>query len=500
MSTANFAIPTDIAAELAIVTARIDVLDCRHSFSEFVKRAWHVIEPGTPLIWGKAMQAICDHLQAISEGRLLDTLINVPPGFSKSILTSVLWPAWEWTFSPHMSIVATSHGFDLAERDGRRCRLLIKSEWYQARWPMRLVKDTDVLFTNEFGGRRECCAFESITGKRGSRVILDDPHSAESANYPLQLAKTTRLFRESLLTRKNNPETDVIVCIMQRLHSKDVAGVILDEDFDFAHLMLPMEFEPDRKCVTPIGFEDWRTEPGELLFPERIGPDSKALKNLKKMGAYAWAGQMQQRPVPRDGGVFQWKWFEGKTVTKADVPPGTRWKRWFDLAATASANADYTAGVLLGKAPDGRYFIGHSVRFREEYHQRDMRIKAQFEFDVATYGRANVEFYIPKDPAAAGKVQAQSLVAAFDGFNVRAVREMGDKVVRAEPFARQCEAGNVYVIDGPWVQEFMDELCNFPNGNHKDQTDAVVNAYAQFIIGGDPTFALAAPDFMDRVD
>ena len=69
---------------------------CEESLLEFVSYVWPVIEPSIPFIRGWAIKAICEHLQAVTEGKIRRLLINVPPGFSKSTITSVCWPAWEW--------------------------------------------------------------------------------------------------------------------------------------------------------------------------------------------------------------------------------------------------------------------------------------------------------------------------------------------------------------------------------------------------------------------
>ena len=69
---------------------------CKRSFAEFAKRAWHVLEPSAELKWGWALDAICLHLEAVTDGRINRLLMNVPPGSMKSLLTGVMWPAWEW--------------------------------------------------------------------------------------------------------------------------------------------------------------------------------------------------------------------------------------------------------------------------------------------------------------------------------------------------------------------------------------------------------------------
>ena len=104
------------------------------SFHEFVRQAWHVIEPSTPFVPGWHIDAIIDHLEAVSYGHIRNLLINVPPRHMKSLLVSVLWPAWEWTRWPERRWLFSSYAATLSIRDSVKCRRLIESPWYRARW------------------------------------------------------------------------------------------------------------------------------------------------------------------------------------------------------------------------------------------------------------------------------------------------------------------------------------------------------------------------------
>ena len=174
---------------------------------------------------------------------------------------------------PWLRIIAVSHNIDLAERDNIRMRRLITSDWYRAMWGDRVILTSDQnqrkKFENTAGGWRQATAAGSITGTRGDRVIIDDPHSVDGANSDAERNSVGVWFREAVPTRLNNPRRSAIVVIMQRLHEGDVSGIILDGDFGYDHVMLPMRFDPDRAHPTKLGLMDIRTERGELLFPER---------------------------------------------------------------------------------------------------------------------------------------------------------------------------------------------------------------------------------------
>ncbi len=448
---------------------------CKRSLSIFIRRAWHVLEPSTPYTHGWHMDAIGEHLEAVTSGQITRLLINVPPGTMKSMSVGVFWPAWEWgpRGMPSMRFIGASHEEGLATRDSVKMRRLVQSDWYQARWPTRMVGDQNAktYFENERTGWRQACPVKSMTGRRGDRVVWDDPHSVEDAHSVAALQEANRVFRETLPTRLNNPESSAIIVVMQRLNEKDVAGVILAEQFGYEHLCLPMEYEGPR-AATSIGFVDPRREPGELLFPARF-PRAVVDRDKRVMGAYAVAGQFQQRPAPASGGEFEAEMIE---IVDA-IPHGVvKWVRGWDLAAT-EGGGDYTAGVKLGKLRDGRYIVADVVRKQYGTAKRDQLLKTTADAD----GRGMVRQSLPQDPGQAGKSQVAGLTATLAGNDVHSSPESGDKVVRARAFASQVNAGNVVMLRASWNTDFTDELKLFPNGRHDDQVDAAARAFTQLL-------------------
>lgn len=448
---------------------------CR-TLAGFVREAWHVLEPNTPLIWNWHLDALCEHLEAITYGQINRLLANVPPGSSKSLIASVMWQAWEWGPAglASMRYLTTSFNDVPVTRDTRKCRDLIMSDWYRKLWPDLVLKRAgETSFANTGTGTREGVAFGSLTSQRGDRLVIDDPHSTETAESDADRARTTRKFREGAQNRLNDQERSAIVVIMQRLHSNDVSGVILKLGMEYVHLCLPMEFDPKRRCRTAIGFIDPRTEDGELLDPMRF-PRATVEKLKRDLGSYAYAGQYQQRPTPREGGLFKKEWFVGKNLRA--VPPGTEEVRHWDLAATKKLTAARTAGVKIGRAPDGRIIVCNVTKTQDEGNAVRRLIKTTAEID----GK-DVEISLPQDPGQAGKVQKSDLVLMLAGWIVHAEPETGDKVTRAEPFSVQCEAGNVYYVEGPWNEDYFDELCLFPGGSFKDQVDASSGAFGRLL-------------------
>lgn len=452
------------------------------SFPEFIRRAWHIVEPSNPYIEGWHIGAIADHLMSVSSGEILRLLINIPPGTAKSLIVSVFWPAFEWGpgAAPTLRYLSTSYSADYVKRDSRRMLSLIQSEWFQDRWPLVLTREGESSFENIHKGFREGVPVTRLTGGRAHRVILDDPHSTEMAESEAERATTARIFRESVPTRLVEPKSSAIIVIMQRLHVNDVSGLALDIKIEpYVHLCLPMEFEPERRCTTRIGFTDPRTKQGELLFPERF-PREVVDRDKAIMGSFAVAGQFQQRPTLREGGLFKRKWF--KVVQSA--PPGTRWIRYWDLAATkdqVGSKAAYTVGLKLGRTPERRFIVGDVYRGRAEGQGVRNMIK-----NTAKSDGPQIEIGLPQDPGAAGKIVAQDMILMLAGYIVSATRESGDKVQRAEPVAAQAEAGNIDLLEGDWNEIFLNELQDFPGSEFKDQADALSGAFSKLI--GDTVF------------
>lgn len=451
---------------------------CKRSLATFVQQAWHVIEPGQPYVHGWHIDAVAEHLEAVTDGQITRLYIAVPPGTMKSLLASVFWPAWQWgpKGQAHKRIIATSHAEGLAIRDNLRCRRLIESDWYRSLWPeVRLTGDQNEKkkFENTATGFRQAMPFGSLTGSRGDSIVIDDPLSVDDAASEAKRETVNTTFLEAVPTRLNNPDKSAIVCIMQRLHERDVIGVIEARGLGYEALVLPMEFEPDRRCKTSIGFTDPRTNDGELLFPERF-PPAVIERDKKVMGSYAWAGQMQQRPAPREGGMFKRAWFE-----IVDAAPASRRKvrRW-DLAGTekkGTGDPDWTVGLMLSEQA-GIYYVEAVTRIREAAAGVERTIKA-----TALQDGKSVPIVLPEDPGSAGKSYASYLVRLLAGWNARAERETGSKEVRATPVSAQAEAGNIKLVRGSWNEAFLDEVSMFPNAAHDDQVDALSGAFAALV-------------------
>lgn len=486
-----------MSASLARIDAEIEdlLIDdeerdlCAGSLSSFARLAWPVLEPSTELKWDWPLDVICEWLESVTAGERRRVLMNVPPGSMKSLLTGVIWPAWEWgpRGMPSKRFLATAHMEKLALRDNMKCRRLIQSPWYQRLWPVQLTSDQNAKgkFENAATGFREAMAFTSMTGSRGDRVILDDPHSVDDANSVVKLDADVLTFREALPSRVNNDESAIVI-IMQRLHERDISAVAADLGYD--HLVIPMRYEPARSGITWRGKD--RSE-GALMFPARF-PEKAVVELERSLGAYATAGQLQQRPAPREGGLFKPSWFQPIGALPNDID---RTVRAWDLAATEKAtsnNPDWTAGVRMSRTSQGLFVIEGCRRFRGSPMEVEQSVAGQAAID----GR-QVVIRLPQDPGQAGKAQAETFVRKLAGYAVKVERPTGKKADRAAPLAAQAEAGNVRILVtgdpslDAWVQPFLDELALFPAAAHDDQVDAAADALNELTLGQTYNYASA---------
>ena len=462
----------------------LDRLDCESSLLDFIKQGWASLEPGAKFVHGWAVGAICEHLEAVSRGEIRRLVINVPPGCTKSMTTNVFWPAWEWgpLNKPSTRYISASYVSDLTVRDNLRCRDLILSEWYQRLWGDRFGLKGDqnakVLYENTKAGWRFASSVGAgITGRRADRIIVDDPHSVQKVESDVDRESALRWFSETLPTRLNNLDESAIVVIMQRVHERDISGHILEKELGYELLCLPMEYEPDHPHPS-TRFRDPRTRLGELLWPERFS--AAAVDELKETfrswgGSYAEAGQLQQRPAPRGGGMFQREDFKFLDSAPSDSEVYSRVRGW-DLAATEDGGGAFTACARIAKMRDGRFVIEDVRRERASPHRVYELMKGCADSD----GPLVVQDF-PQDPGQAGKSQRSYIIGMLAGHDARSSPESGSKEDRARPLAAQAEGGNLWLVRGSWNDQFVAEACLFPNGRYKDQVDAASRAFGRLV-------------------
>lgn len=475
------------------------------SFAAFVGLLWHEVIPDRRA-WGWAFDAICDHLEAVTYGHIRRLLINVPPGFSKSALTNVFWPAWEWgpLNRPHLAHFATSHDLEMATEQNRLCRELITSPLYQRLWGDRvqLYKDQSAKkrFIIRGGGFRAVTALTSATGGRGHRMVADDIHSVMGAESEADRSAARRSFSKVLPSRLKVPDRDALVMIGQRLHPRDAYSLAIR--LGYVHLALPMRWSLKHKYqwkgaalepLTQYGGGDPRSTEGELLNTERYPARAEGeLRDQLRIegGLAAEAGQLDQNPTEEGGTIFPLEESRYQIVDYVPHVLGAIACRGWDFAATISLASKWSAGVKLwrvpfegdeeqiqaGGVPRYRWFIEHVERFRGTPLTVRQKLRARAEHDGY-----DVVISIPKDPAAAGVVQLEDYGATLSGFNVHSSPETGSKADRAAPLAAQAELGNLYLVRGDWNAAFISEAQSFTGHESgiSDQIDGATRAFSK---------------------
>ena len=444
------------------------------SLREFVWYSWHVVEPSTPLIWNWHIDAICEHLEAVTAGQIQNLLINIPPGHMKSLIVSVFWPAWEWIENPALRSLFSSYGMQLALRDSVRCRDLVTSDWYQVRfspaWRVRHDLSSKTHFENDQTGWRYSLSVGGPgTGFRGNKIIADDPLNAKETYSKIARDECVFWWDKVMSSRLNDMRSGAKVIIMQRLHEEDLSGHVLNLG-GYDHLCLPSEFDSQRRVYTSIGWTDPRTEDKELLFPELFTAEvlAEAKKNL---GPIDYAGQHGQLPAPMEGAMFQPQWFKIEDAAPARLVDAAR---YWDKANALPGKGDLTIGVLMGKDAKNEYWIIDVVRLQVESDERNAAILQTAQIDARR--GFHVKTWVEREPGA-GKESTAIIIKMLAGFNAQEDPVTKNKAERAEGFAAQARAGNVHLVKAAWNKDFLAVLSVFPNGAHDDDVDAGSGAF-----------------------
>jgi len=464
----------------------VDELD-KHLAEEYLihfeRQAWGILEPAQDLVDGWHLEAITDHLEAVLRGEILRLIINIPPRFTKSLTTSVMFPAWSWIKRPSLRFLCISYAESLSIRDSVKTRHLIQSHWYQERWADRFQLSGDqnqkIRFENDKMGQRIATSIDGVgTGEGGDGILIDDPHNIKKIESDTDRESKIQWADEVMPSRLNDPKRGFIIVIMQRSHERDLTGHFIAKNAGYEHLCLPMEYSENR-VRTSIGFEDPRSEPGELLCEERF--DRKATDNLKRdLGPSAYAAQYDQRPTPKKGGIIDTTKFQRYRVHPPleAVPEGGK-----DPQPTGkirlSIDTAYKPDQLNDPSVIEVWFEYHSNHYLLEVWKERVKypaLKIAVANMAAKWGKFVNEVLI--EDKASGQSLIQDLREARDfPWPIIAMEPGQDsKVIRMETESPMIEGGKVYIPEegtAAWLFDFETECVNFPRGANDDQVDAM---------------------------
>lgn len=485
------------------------------SLYEFVRQAWHVVEPGVPFIDGWHLQIICEHLEGITHGDLRKLLINIPPRHAKSTIVSVMWPCWEWIHRPEEKYLCASYSGILSTRDNVKARRLLTSPWYQSLWgdKFQLAGDQNqkTRFENNHSGYRIASSVGgTATGEGGSRLVLDDPHGAQDAQSDAMRETALEWFDMVWSTRLNNPKRDAMVTIMQRLHQSDVSGRILELG-GWEHICLPAEYEGTKRCTIlfPDGY-DPRSSNGMLLWPERFGKAEIDLLK-KSLGEYGTAGQLQQHPAPVGGGILKTAHFQLWPHDR-ELPVIEFVVQSLDPAYTAQTTNDPSAfqawGVFTHNKKRGAMLLDC---WADHLAFPELRTKLIDEWH-SIYGKTTQRKGKKADMLLIeAKASGLSLIQDLRQANLPAVPYnpgSADKINRGHQVSPILELDCLWIPESgkepgkpvTWARDFVAELTIFPNGKHDDQVDTFTQAIIYLRDAGWFELAYAELDEVEESD
>ncbi len=496
------------------------------SFYEFVKAAWPNFDPAE-FSENWHLRDICDHMEAVARGYIKRGLFNEPPRTGKTAIISVCFVPWVWAqrehgplLGPQVSFFYASYAEALSLEHSLKCRRLIESRWYQERWGDRfqLLKDRNRAghFENDKKGYRLASSVDAkATGYGADVLIADDPHLVKEAESENVREDTVKWWSETMPSRLNNRRTGAMIVVMQRVHEGDLSGFILNPKagLEYVHFCVPMSYVPcqhvnawvddnDIPChpdyashiATFIGSDiemvdddslfwvDQREEEGELLWPDRF-PASEVFKLERELGPYAYAGQYQQTPAPRGGGIIKTAWWQEwneKVAKEHGCTPGTYPGFEYilaslDTAYTEKEENDPSAlsiwGIFRDLNGNPKIFLMFCWQERMVINDLVRRVGA----DCKTF---KVDRLLIEDKAAGHSVH-QELARLFGSFDFgidlvdprKGFVKSPDKSARLQTVVHLFAEGLVYAPDKEWADEMINQVATVPRAIHDDLAD-----------------------------
>jgi predicted phage terminase large subunit-like protein len=461
------------------------------TLKQFVELAWRTLEPVSDLQWNWHLDLICEYLTLVKDnefknvcGQHLEGIIfNVPPRTMKSLLITVFFPIWVWTFDPARRFMFVSYSEKLSTQHSVFRRMVIESDLYQERWGRLFSFSKDQNLKSHYENSSRGAMFSTgmqatATGLGGDVLIFDDPLNPEQAVSQLEREAVNLRFDTTFRSRVNNPVTGVKIIIMQRLHELDLTGHILSrEAARWKHIALPALGEQSTSYEFPSG----RTETlnaGQPLWPARL-PQSFLDSQRIGMGSWAFNGQYQQSPAPLEGGLIKRSWvrFYRQLPETFDFTV----QSW-DCTFSGGSDNDFVAGQVWARANGKFYMLPYRTYERLDFGPTKAAIKACH----AKFPRAHAILIEDKANGPAIISELQKEIPGVIGVNPE-----GGKIARAQATAPLWEAGSIELPDPqvfgcPWIEDYIHNICTFPKAAHDDDVDATSQAliYMRTRLGG----------------
>jgi predicted phage terminase large subunit-like protein len=433
-------------------------------FLAFNHRCFREINPTTPFDPNWHIEVMGAALEDCRLGRTRRLIINVPPRSLKSLTASVAFPAWLLGHNTSIKIVSASYGQDLSEKHARDGRQIMNSQFFRELFPGCQLSDRQAVqeYETTAGGLRYSTSVGGpFTGRGSDFIIIDDPLKPEQALSDRERVNANNWFSNTVRTRLDDQRTGVIIIIMQRLHMDDLVGHVMQSD-QWKMLRFPAIAEEREVHVidTIHGRKTFVREVGEALHPTR--QSLEVLKELKNsMDPYDFSGQYQQAPVPLDGGLVKYDWFQ--YFDRNDPPAFDRIAQSWDTASKPGNINDYSVCTTWGIANKKFYLLNI---YRERVGYPDLKRA------VVEQARSFRPDTILIEDKSSGTALIQDLVA--DGLhNIVGYKPKDDKIMRMHTQTATIKNGFVFVpTQAHWVADYLHEMTSFYFGKYDDQVDS----------------------------
>jgi predicted phage terminase large subunit-like protein len=436
---------------------------CRKDFLTFVRTMW------SSFIEGAHHRIMCEQFNKIARGELRRVIINMAPRHSKSEMSSYMLPSWLLGIKPDLKIIQATHTGELAVRFGRKVRDLVDTREYKEIFPnVSLRADSKAAGrweTTEGGEYFASGVGGAITGRGADILIIDDPHSEQDALSETAMDMAYEWYTSG--PRQRLQPGGTIILVMTRWSKKDLTGQLLKAQMSDlkADKWELIEFPAIMPSGKPVWEEFWKIE--ELEGIRASLPHGK------------WAAQWMQEPTGGEGAIIKKEWIN--IWEKSEPPVAEYIIQSYDTAFLKSERADYSAITTWG------------VFYKDEGGEPNIILLDSIKdrYDFPELKEVAYENYIHWDP------DVVIIEAKASGLPLtQELRKMGipvqnyspnrgqDKIVRANAVAPLFESGMVWVPETRWAEELVEELTEFPNGEHDDLVDSTTQALLRFRQGG----------------
>lgn len=267
-------IPTSSQGAVATLGPYIDnarrdaaIAFARADFWCFVELMFAVLHPGKQLVYAPYLEYVASALMNVEKGKVRRVLINLPPRHMKSVLNSILYPAWRLGRDPTVRFICISYSDDLAHDLSNLTRIAMRSPLYRRIFPAtRLDKSAvDYIRTSQGGYRYATAVGSHVTGFGADEIIIDDPIQPEDATSESAKQNYRSWLGSSVLTRFNHPNRGALILVMHRL-APDDPSADMEATADFI-IRLPLLAERDEPVVSRNERIIYNRKAGEPLNP-----------------------------------------------------------------------------------------------------------------------------------------------------------------------------------------------------------------------------------------